>query len=383
MKLILIGNYRPDGQESMQRFAQMLAEGFEKYGVAVEHWRPVALSGGLFPSTITGIGKWFGYLDKWVLFPIYLRARRLFLNNKKVHFHICDHSNAPYLRYLPKTNTVITCHDVIAIRAGLGYSGTYVSASRMGRLLQKRILHSLQKAKQIAAVSHLTLNQLKELTNGSAAGKNWQVIHNGFNADFSPLPEKASREILAKAGLSPGESFILHVGSDLPRKNRRLLLDMAAALGESWEGKICFAGKALEPALWHHAEQLGLQHRIVSVVKPGHSTLQALYSACETFVFPSFSEGFGWPVIEGQACGAPVLASNIEPMPEIGGKGALYADPTEPAAFAKAFLRLQDKQFREEMVQKGFHNIHRFQPEIMIQAYLNIHGLTGYVTQTS
>lgn len=383
MKVILIGNYKADGQESMERFANMIAEGFKKSGIDVACWRPNVILGLPFTSSVSGVGKWFGYIDKWILFPFIILFRRYFLEKRITRFHICDHSNAPYLSYLPKGSTVITCHDVIAIRAGLGYSNTYVSASRMGRLLQKKILSSLSKAEHIAAVSNLTLYQLKELTNESARGKNWQVIHNGFNANFSSMEKEEAKIILAKAGISTDVPFLLHVGSNLARKNRRLLLEMIALLGNQWHGRVCFAGKALDQTLLNQANNLGIGERVMSVVKPDHTTLQALYSFCEAFVFPSLSEGFGWPVIEAQACGAPVIASNIEPMPEIGGDGALYADPANPITFAEAFLYLQDRLKRDEIIQKGFCNTKRFQPEIMVQEYLKIHGIEGYDSQNN
>jgi glycosyltransferase involved in cell wall biosynthesis len=118
-----------------------------------------------------------------------------------------------------------------------------------------------------------------------------------------------------------------------------------------------------------------MQNRVKSIVKPGHETLLALYSLCDAFIFPSFSEGFGWPVIEAQACGAPVIASDIEPMPEVSGGGALHANPKTAADFADAFLSLQNKALREQLVNKGFENCKRFSSEKMIDAYLLLHGL--------
>lgn len=381
MKLILIGNYPPDGQESMQRFTQMLADGFRKEGHSVHCWYPKPFVGKLFSTTLSGAGKWAGYVDKWLLFPLYLKMRSFLWYKKDVRFHICDHSNAPYLQSLPKQKTVITCHDVIAIRAGLGYAGTHVTTSRTGKWLQKWILSHLNRAPAVAAVSRLTLDQLTELRNGTESQSNWQVIHNGFNALFSPSSAEAAAEALEKVGIANGEKYILHVGSDLPRKNRKLLLEMAAQLGEAWKGKICFAGKALEPALWQRAKELNLKDRVISVVKPDHDTLQALYSRCEAFIFPSFSEGFGWPVIEAQACGAPVIASSIEPMPEIGGEGAIFADPAKPETFAAAFLDLKKGDNRNAMIKKGFQNVRRFHPLVMTKAYLKLHGLAVYDPQ--
>src|SRR5690606_22551456 len=125
---------------------------------------PVVFFGKPFKSTKSGISKWLGYIDKYILFPIVLKFR---VNSKHsrgqdIKFHICDHSNAPYLKYLPKEVTGITCHDVLAIRGSMGFADAYAPASKFGKLLQKWILNNLKKAEILAAVSDFTLNQLKD-----------------------------------------------------------------------------------------------------------------------------------------------------------------------------------------------------------------------------
>lgn len=380
MLFILIGNYPPDKQESMERFAQMMAAGFGKAGHSFEIWRPTVFFGAKAGSTLSGIGKWLGYIDKWMLFPLVLKWRQRGKKYKgaDVRFHICDHSNAFYINHLPQKNTAITCHDVLAIRGALGYADAYCPSSGAGKILQNWILKNLGKARLLATVSELTLRQLQALSpNNGVSGKKWVVIHNAFNADFKPLPPETTNKLLAAAGLPPGKPFLLHVGSSLERKNRGLLLEMLAALGDRWDGIVCFAGKAPDEKLLARASTLHLLERIVPVVRPSHETLVALYSACEAFVFPSFSEGFGWPVIEAQACAAPVIASSIEPMPEVSGGAALHADPYKPAEFAEAFLSLKDGAVKSNLVQKGLQNIHRFNPDKMIEAYLSLHGVAG------
>jgi glycosyltransferase involved in cell wall biosynthesis len=150
---------------------------------------------------------------------------------------------------------------------------------------------------------------------------------------------------------------------------------MVDSLGSQWMGLICFAGEAPDKSLMCYADSLGLRKRIVSIVKPNHETLVSLYNKCFAFIFPSFSEGFGWPLIEAQACGTPVIATHIEPLPEVGGDGALYADPYKPQEFAKAFLMLRDNDFRFELIERGLENSKRFEVEKMIQAYLELHGI--------
>lgn len=377
--MILIGNYPPDKQESMARFAQMLEKGFNDAGLASTTWKPVVFFGSLAKSTISGFGKWLGYLDKWVVFPIIIRwkCRSKSLKKKNVRFHICDHSNSPYLESLPHDRTAITCHDVLAIRGALGYKDAFCSATRFGKILQKWILRNLTNARKIACVSHLTLKHLQEITSAVAVAKNkdWRVIHNAFNAVFERVTRNKALSILAKDGIGVGAPFILHVGSSLPRKNRKLLLYMVAALEKKYTGQICFAGEAIDDELQQHAEKLGLQERIISVPKPDHVTLNALYSACDAFVFPSLSEGFGWPLIEAQACGAPVIASNAEPMPEVSGGAALHANPQNPNNFATAFLSLNDKTTREKVIEAGLINSRRFNKDGMIKSYLLLHGL--------
>lgn len=376
MKFILIGNYLPDKQESMIRFAQMLNNQLSATGHQSQIWFPTALFGLIAKKTNVGIGKWLGYIDKYFIFPLILKKRLASKSFEQtdVFFHICDHSNSPYLKYFPKNKTGITCHDVIAIRGGLGYSDSYQPASTFGKLLQKWILYHLSRVKLLASVSNSTLNQLKELVLvDNNKEKKWTVIHNAFNAEFGPIELNEVNERLKTVGLLPETSFILHVGSALPRKNRKVLLDMVKMLGDNWIGFICFAGDPIDEDLQKYILNLQLKNRIISIVKPNHFTLVALYNACEAFVFPSYSEGFGWPVIEAQACGAPVISSDIEPMPEISGGAALHCNPNKPAEFASAFLKLRNKTFKTELIQAGFKNSERFQPDTMINSYINLY----------
>ena len=379
MHFILIGNYLPDGQESMERFAQMLHTGLRQAGVGAEIWRPVPVVGGRIGDTHTGLGKWLSYVDKWLLFPVILRWRvwRRDLGGTEVRFHVCDHSNAPYLGSLPLLQAGITCHDVLAIRGSLGHTDAYVPASRFGKILQQWIYGNLRRAKRLASVSELTLRQLLALAGPVPMSQptGWRVIHNAFNAQFRPLAAAEQAAVLQRAGLALPPSFLLHVGSGQARKNRVMLLEMAHALGSRWQGNICFAGAAPDAALLARAQELGLRERVIAVVKPDHETLVALYSGCEAFVFPSFSEGFGWPVIEAQACGAPVIASSVEPMPEVSGGAALHADPADPAAFAAALLALQKPGVRQALVQRGLLHGQQFAPARMVQAYLALYDL--------
>jgi glycosyltransferase involved in cell wall biosynthesis len=377
MHIILIGNYIPDDQVSMQRFTNMLEHGFNEAGVTSEIWYPKVYFGRLVKQTFYGLGKWLGYIDKWIIFPFILKRRieKSMQKNLSLSFHICDHSNAPYLKYLPVERTVITCHDVLAIMGAMGYPDTYCEASRMGKILQSRILKYLIKAKKLAAVSSQTLTQLVLLSKDKLpANKDWRIIHNGFNKDFKPLEAASFSSILSRINTELKNPFLLHVGSGQPRKNRELLVEMISMLKSDWNGKICFAGEGIDPKLSAYASSLGVTDKMISVVSPEHKQLIALYSACEAFIFPSFSEGFGWPLIEAQACGAPVIASIVAPLPEVTGGAAIHEDPKNAKGFVNALLTLRNKGTRDDLIKKGFENCSRFKSRKMIEEYLNLHG---------
>ncbi len=86
-----------------------------------------------------------------------------------------------------------------------------------------------------------------------------------------------------------------------------------------------------------------------------------LLSEADVFVFPSLYEGFGLPVIEAQTVGVPVVTSDISSLPEIGGKGALYADPLSVESIADRIWEvLSSSALRSGIIEKGRANAERF-----------------------
>ena len=370
-QIIIIGNYQKDKIESMNRFSlYLLKEYHQSCNDASKISAPVFF--GKLTKSNNGIGKWLGYLDKYILMPFYL----LYLNTKvknheNVFFHIADHSNAPYLMYLPKNKAIITCHDVLAIKGALGFSETMCESSTFGKLLQKWILGNLLKAHHIAAVSNKTFDDLIDLsTLKKAKARNWKMIPNGFNNDFNPVNQQQIDELFLHVEADLKTEFLLHVGSSLPRKNRELLIKLIVELGGEYAGNVVFAGAGLDENLLDLINHHGLKNRVISIPKPNHNLLLALYSACSAFIFPSWSEGFGWPIIEAQACGALVISSNVQPLPDVGNEGAIYCVPSNPKEFADAFLKLRDKETSECLRRFALENANKYRNFNMIDEYL-------------
>ena len=114
--VLLIGNYPPDRQQSMQRFAMMMLDGLTVAGIVAELIQPQPFF-GRFRYAGGFVAKWLAYIDKFVLFPRRLRSK---LKAAPALVHICDHSNAMYARHIRGVPVVATCHDLLAVRGALG-----------------------------------------------------------------------------------------------------------------------------------------------------------------------------------------------------------------------------------------------------------------------
>jgi glycosyltransferase involved in cell wall biosynthesis len=97
---------------------------------------------------------------------------------------------------------------------------------------------------------------------------------------------------------------------------------------------------------------------------PGYiqeSDKPALLSGATALLFPSLYEGFGFPVLEAQACGTAVLTSNTSSMPEVVADSAMLVDPLDTNAITNAIQTLtNDQELCQQLVQKGFENVVRF-----------------------
>ncbi len=367
MKILLVGNYETDGQESMRRFAECLRRELPRHGVAVELLRPEPFLGRLKKSG-HGLGKWLGYFDKFVLFP--LRLRRAAVAGGADVVHICDHSNAMYVGFLPGDKHLVTCHDLLAVRGALG-EDTDCPASWTGKRLQHWILRGLKKSGLVVCDSTATRNDLVRLSGGRAR-RPPQVVLLGLNQPFRRLSTAgAEARLAALPRLRP--PFLLTVGSNLRRKNRAAALRVMGRLKDRWPGQIVFAGEGLTAELRQMKDDLGLGERVVEAERPGHELLEALYNGAHALLYPSRFEGFGWPIIEAQACGCPVICSDRTSLPEVAGTGALIRPVEDEEGFAADVLSLLDPARRATLIERGLENAARFTTERMVGGYVQVY----------
>ena len=370
--VLLIGNYPLERQHSMHRFAAMLLHNLSAAGIPAELINPRPALGKFFTSS-GFISKWLAYVDKFILFPRQLRAK---LGQRPDVVHICDHSNAMYDAHVKDTPVVVTCHDLIAVRSALGEEALHCPVSFTGKLLQRWILRALRQADVIACVSQATRSDAQRLVSQNGSSPSVELVALGFSYPYRKLSEA---ETLARLKKIPhlSQPFVLHVGSNVPRKNRSGVLRMFAGARDKWSGRLVFAGDPLDSELVLLAEQLGISDRIVQVKDASEEMLEALYCGAVALLYPSYSEGFGWPVIEAQACGCPVICSNVGPLLETAGEAGLFHDPDDEPGFIADMLRLNDASERAAWSEKSLRNAERFSTGTMTSKYIDIYRRIG------
>ncbi|MDM0043816.1 glycosyltransferase family 1 protein [Variovorax dokdonensis] len=368
MKVLLIGNYAPDDQKSMVAFTGMLERELPRLGCEVRVRVPPPLATRLpMPRPLR---KWAGYVDKFVFFPPTLGADARWADV----VHVCDHSNAMYLPRLAGHPTVLTCHDVIAIRAARGLVTDW-HTGWTGRIFQRLIANGIGHAERVACVSESTRNDVLALN--LAQPERLSLVPLGLNNEFGPLPPDRIRESLTGLGVSPDEAYLLHVGHEHPRKNRMAVLK--AFLTIQQEGgdaapvrSLVFVGSALTQEMIALAAQHPDAAKRIHVLRDvPHDRLRALYCGATALLFPSLQEGFGWPIIEAQASGCPVFASDLAPMNDIGGDAAEYIDPHDPDAIARSIMDSASRLAR--MRERGLENAAQYTAARMAARYLDLY----------
>lgn len=117
----------------------------------------------------------------------------------------------------------------------------------------------------------------------------------------------------------------------------------------------------LSDEIYKLPKKLGIEDRVKFLGRVPDDKLSALYSGAMALTFPSLFEGFGLPILEAQACGTPVITSNISSMPEVAGKGAILVDPYSEEAIVEALVQVESREGKVEgLVKAGFLNIKKF-----------------------
>jgi glycosyltransferase involved in cell wall biosynthesis len=361
------------------------------YDYAAENWPSMDLVGDLLVHALLGhapqfaperiqprmprlLGGWAGgaghnadrLIGRHVAYPRWLRRH----GGGRDLYHVVDHSYAQLVHSLPASRTIVTCHDLDAFRSLLQPERD--PRPLWFRAMMKRVLLGLQRAAHVVCDSDTVRDEL--LRHRLVPESRVTTIALAAHPDFHPGPD-ADADAYAETLLGPPDAVdILNVGSTAPRKRIGLLLRAAApVLAEHPRARIVRVGGPLEPEPRRLAEALGIAARIVEVPWVDRPRLAAIYRRAALVVSTSEREGFGLPLVEAMACGAPVLASALGVFREVGGSAVEYVDGDDAAAWSAALdaalTRLADPSARiaaraASLLRAQLYRVDRFAPAI-------------------
>jgi glycosyltransferase involved in cell wall biosynthesis len=372
----------------MPRFARMLKSAYESKGHDVTVWSPPAKLHRLFKGT--KLAKWAGYIDQYFFFPFQARKSLKSVPPDTV-FVFCDQALGPWVPLVKERPHVVHVHDLLALRSALGDIEENPT-SWTGRIYQRYIRRGFKHARHFISVSQKTHDDLQEF--GQVTPVSSDVVYNSLNYPYSPLEPRVAQQILEEGGfpVSPN-GFLLHLGGNQWYKNQRGLLALYGQYAELEQSPLplyCVSPKPTSAEALLALSTLNPKGRVVFLQNVSNRTLQAAYSSAKAFLFPSLEEGFGWPLIEAQACGCPVLTTRERPMTEVAGPEAFYIsrlrmsdDIRTWAAAGAATLRdllAESEEQARLRSQRGVRWANDFDPERSIHQYLHIYGrvLSGF-----
>jgi glycosyltransferase involved in cell wall biosynthesis len=244
-----------------------------------------------------------------------------------------------------KVRSVVTIHDLIFVHHPQLYKpiDRYLYTKKYGR--------SCREADRIIAISKLTADELVRFWKIPAS--RIDVVYQGCNPVFEHrATEQCKMEVRERYRL-PAE-YILSVGSIEPRKN--LLLTVKAMAERRLGGDFVACGRHTPYAdeIMDYARQHGIADRVHLRHDVTFDDLPAIYQMAEVFVYPSFYEGFGIPILEAFNSRVPVITTRGGVFPETGGDACIYIDPHSPKEMTEAIRNVRlNGPLREEMITRG------------------------------
>jgi glycosyltransferase involved in cell wall biosynthesis len=286
------------------------------------------------------------FIFDYILLPLYS------LKNRRALYYFPKTTFAPYLRGA-KINLY---HDIIYFE-----DFSFREFKFFDNLHHKIMIPICAKLSDAdISVSGFTADRMKNLL--KTKPEKISVIHNGVEKSFKVIKNtKLLSEVVSKYNLK--QPFLFFAGSLSPRKNILNIIRAFELIKDIIPHNIYFtAGQSWNDSeVFTYIKEQQLEGRIIKLGFLSEQDLVALYNLAECYLYPSFYEGFGLPILEAQACGCPVITSNTSSCPETAGNGALLVNPHEHRDIAEALLTvIKNKKIKQDLIKRGFENIKRF-----------------------
>jgi glycosyltransferase involved in cell wall biosynthesis len=271
---------------------------------------------------------------------------------------------------LARTPIVVTVHDVSFIE-----HPEYFTGSRRSQL-RVTVGQTVRRAARILTVSEFSRDAI--LRAYDIAAEKVRVIPNAANPEFRVIGrERAQKAVRGRLGFDA--PFVFSVGDLQPRKNQIGLIAAFSKLVTECpllKHHLVLTGKEtwFTPKVREAARSCGFASRIHFTGFVSDDDLLELYNACDCFVFPSFYEGFGLPILEAMACGRAVACSNTTSMPEVADGAGLLFDPHQTGEITRALKDLLlDSELRGRMERLGLQRAASFTWKKSARATLEVY----------
>ncbi|HYP74755.1 MAG TPA: glycosyltransferase family 1 protein [Polyangiaceae bacterium] len=287
--------------------------------------------------------------------------RRLFLGSlaRRVGpklLHLPDPPGTPIDQRQPR---IVTCHDLIPLVLAKQYLAPLPGARTLQWL---RDYARYRTAQRVIAISAATRRDLIEYV--GVAPERIDVVHSGVDHErFNARAEDGEQEVVVRR-LGFNAPFLLCLGASDARKNLPLLVRAFGQSGVARELTLVFAGpiSARQRArLLEAVRESKVEGRVAILGYIDDALLVALYRQCLAYVFPSSYEGFGLPILEAMACGAPTLTSGLSALAEVAGDAALTLPSLDQDVLADGIARIvSDSALRVRLRERGLEHVKTF-----------------------
>lgn len=215
----------------------------------------------------------------------------------------------------------------------------------------------VQKSTRIAAVSQYTKQDILTTYPHATTADRIDIVYNGVNDLYSPLT--ALEQHAVKQQYTDGADFFLFVGAIHPRKNLRhtlMAFEQFRQRNPQCLIKLIIAGRKAWQVddIFHFYNAMQYKNDVSLLGHLEQSTLRQLYGAATAFLYPSFFEGFGIPILEAMRCHTPVITANVSSMPEVADNAALLVNPNSSAEICHAMEQIAfSEELRQQLIRKG------------------------------
>jgi len=322
-KIIILNNRHPHDGVGRYAFSLFLTlTKLQKLSVEMFSWHHKIFRGNLKPFELI---PYFLYN----VFKAYSVPRNCVL------YHVTNHGLLAILSER-LTPSVVTVHDLFPFA---------IPRSAIDLFIRRTISKSLARTDRIICISESTKNDLLSFLDVNH--KKVRVVYHGVNHYlFRPRDKSRARKIL---GLPLNKPIILHVGSKERRKNVLTLVKAFSKLLKKLPSTILIRIGNDAISTRRLIKRLGIDEHVLYLSGVSDKHLAYVYNAADLFVFPSYYEGFGMPVLEAMSSGIPVITSNIPALLEVVGDAGISLDPFDTESFAYWMSELLTNQELSKM----------------------------------